>query len=396
MTDLDLAFGPQNKLKNYTINIGEINLPPEDIRSFEVKFERNNPRVFASLVIGDLIDINLQQDWEKSEVEVFYMDMFDNWTIRKYKILKIIENYTKKWKKTFNLLLQDTFSYTMQNIYISKGFKDTSITAAFNSFIENYNLKNLLSPMDLKYVIQDDENVLTFTIPKNENVLDFFIKKYADYGYSIFQLRDGLYVLNKELIDASNIDYDIKKEDEYLTETDNQLYKNKVYDIKSVFLNRDIMNEVPKIHTTYFDFETKRHKKFIKNVDTLISDITLNDNVFNFQEQIGNKIQIKNITDNFGSIDTENSLSHENMIKEKYLKMSELEIIVSGYLYRNFNEIIKINIKGNIGSVESQQLGNIINSGYYLVTGIVDKIVGDTMLQKLYINRPDLQKKPKA
>ena len=72
--------------------------------------------------------------------------------------------------------------------------------------------------------------------------------------------------------------------------------------------------------------------------------------------------------------------------------MSTSKIVVNGYVKNDINKIVELEILGDKGNNKSHLTGNVVSSGKYIVLSVIDKIIGDKMLQMLEVGRSDTGK----
>ena len=82
----------------------------------------------------------------------------------------------------------------------------------------------------------------------------------------------------------------------------------------------------------------------------------------------------------------------KNDIRERYLRASTSKLVVNGYVNNDINKIIEMELLGNKNSTVTQTEGNIVSSGKYIVLSVIDKIIGDKMIQMLEVGRSDIGK----
>ena len=119
------------------------------------------------------------------------------------------------------------------------------------------------------------------------------------------------------------------------------------------------------------------------NIDSLKDDLTMNKSNEDFQETIGFKAKFQNRMDD---------LQQKNDIRERFLSASKSKMVVNGYIHNDINNIVEVELLGSKGNIVSQTEGNILSSGKYLILSVIDKIIGDKMLQMLELGRSDTGK----
>ena len=171
----------------------------------------------------------------------------------------------------------------------------------------------------------------------------------------------------------------------FTNETDNPLYKNKIYEMQAQFLKRK--NIIPLTKTLAYNFNTKV-MDFTSENDNSIYDLA--DGDFNLQGSISNNELngYKYFIQQHLNFD-----EHDKKLKESYINAVNIEIITNGYIKNDINQLYELELRGNISTSDSQSKGNTILNGNYIGSIIIDKIIGDNMIQKIYLKRSDLTKR---
>lgn len=364
------VINPANKLVSYEIKIGEIPIVSDAIASYEVKYCNDSPRILGNLIFDDLYDMNSQVDWNDILVEVSYSDLSEEITKHTFKVTSVKEYEHSIYKKAFILKIQDIFSYKLQHSFLSKGFNSTT-SSALKKYITHVCGESI---GDLALNISDSEDKSVFTVPKNINNLDFFIDKLMQSGCTFYQTREGVFVKRLDEISASNLDEEV---DVFTDETDNALYKNRVIASRISTFERNSI--VPRMRSFAYNSSKKIISFYSKDDKT---SFLMNDNDANIQDDVGyNDVYQQHL----------NFKEHDLAVRTSYLKQNELIIVVSGFYKNNVNKIITINLRGNTSTPDGQITGNIKVNGKYIVHCVHDKIIGDSLIQKLTIQRADMQ-----
>lgn len=376
---INQVFNVSNKLKAYNITIGEIELIKETIQSIEVSYKNYTPVVLAKIVINDLYDLNLQHDWKDLTVNIYYMDIYDEFVDKNFTILNIHEKYDDKKNKSFVIEMQDTFSYTLEHSFLSKSYNSEPV-AALEEYIEYLEINELIEEFDFSNI----EETYYFSIPKNISNLDWFIFELNKFGYSFYQGKNIISIKSLEDLIPSSL---IINEDNlpFTNETDNPLYKNKIYEMQAQFLKRK--NIIPLTKSLAYNFNTKV-MDFTSENDNSIYDLA--DGDFNLQDSISNNELngYKYFIQQHLNFD-----EHDKKLKESYINAVNIEIITNGYIKNDINQLYELELRGNISTSDSQSKGNTILNGNYIGSIIIDKIIGDNMIQKIYLKRSDLTKR---
>lgn len=351
-------------------------LTSEELMSFDCKITRHNPSIYGNIIIADKGDISNLIDLKTSTVKVYYVDNYDEIFYRTFKIINISESYNNRKAKIYNFKLRDDVSYFLDNLYISKSFTG-SRSAAIASIITEYKLTDLLTSTKLIFEKEDDNITGNLVLNKNLSVLDFFEKEFNRIGFSFFQNRKGLYIKNKDNLLPDKLPLINGIFSQIAT---NQLYKNKIYEFSNIPAQKEELDKTPKQKSYYYDITTKQMVPITDNIDTLQADLTMNKNSEDIQETVGYKAKFQNRMDNS---------QQKNDIRERFLHLSKSKIVVNGYINNDINKIIEMELLGNKGSASTQTEGNVVSSGKYIVLSIIDKIIGDKMLQLIEVGRSD-------
>jgi len=364
----DRLFNKANKLQDYHVFIDDVDLIKETIISVEVSYKNNTPIVYSKVIFNDIYDMNLLRTWRNIEVQISYIDIFDESINKKFVILNVTEQYDDSFKKVLVLELQDKFSYVLENSYISKSFNDNP-TSAFLAYAKELEIDAI---SDLTLETTNVESTYNFVVPNNESNLSFFIKELYKHGYTFYQNKTSICVkslsdLAPEILPVNGL---------YLNETNNQLYQNKIISLISSLNNRS--NILPKTRSVSFNSNTKS-LEFGEDND--MTQYFLNSDPFDLQDSNG----VRDVTQPHLDFN-----QHNLMMKESFLDQAEVEMIVNGYVKNDINQVYELQLKGNLATANTQASGNLVMNGYYVCNKITDKIVGDSLLQKVSLHRSDL------
>jgi hypothetical protein len=365
-------------------NVGKtIKLPNEYVPAFECFFKRHTPTVMGSLLYIDRLDLSKQIDLKTSSVKVYYVDLFNKMFFRTFKIININEIKSENGLKMFDFKLRDSVSYFLDNLYISKSFTGSRVSALTQIFSE-YNLSSKLTETKLKFQTEDDGIKGNLVLNKNLSVLDFFEKEFHRIGYSFYQDKSGMYIKNKENLLPGKIPEITSPFSQRIT---NQFYKNKIYEIITVPTSKEEIDKQPKQQSFYYDIEKRQMISINTNIGSLQSEITLNKDNSDVQETVGFKAKFQNRSD---------SAQQKTEIIEQFLKLSTSKIVVNGYIENDINKVIDLEILGEKGNTKSHLAGDEVSSGKYIILSVTDKIIADKMLQLIEVGRSDTGKVSKA
>lgn len=365
------------KLKGYSVVIGDISLEPESILSFEVSYKNDTPKVLCNLILNDIYDLDARFVWRNEVVTIHYLDLYDNYTKKEYKVLHIQESYNEIKDKILTIELQDTLTFNLERTFTSKGFTTNPIIA-IKSYIDDY--------LKLTYVDDTTSEVdfttwaganYNFIVPNNISALDWFLFEFKKHGYTFYQTKTKLCI--KSLKDLAPSTLPMNDDTYFTNETHNQLFKNFIHEVR-IKLN-SIDEVLPKTKTLAYDQSKKIMAVYEINDPTQYS---LNDDKFNIQLDM----PARNVTQQHLNFD-----DHEIQMKNSFMKQSILDIYVPGFVKNDLNQVYDVKLSGNKGLVSAQNYGNIVVGGKYISHAIQDKVISDSIIQKISLHRVDLTKK---
>lgn len=363
-------FNISNKLKSYSVQIDKYDLLDEMIISIDINYQINTPKITGILIINDIFNLNDVVTWADTLIKIQYMDLFDNLTSKIFKVININEYRFNINGKGLLINLQDTFSYGLEKSFLSKGYNDTPGNA-----LDDY-IKELKLNTDYTLDFSKIEDKKSFIVPKSKNNLDFFTSEFFKYGYNFYQSKDKVNLKSQKDQELSKL---YEHTDTFVDVTDNQLYMNRIIEYRVLGTNRDQIQ--PKTRSFAFDHNSKSMIFYNNNSN---SKFVLNDDETNLQDTQG----YRDIYQQHLNFD-----QHDRTLKESLLKQGQIEMIVNGYNKNDLNQIYNLSIKGSSASKESYNKGNTIINGKYLSTQITDKIMGNSFIQKIKLERADAQKK---
>lgn len=360
-------------------NSKTVRISPEQIMTYEMKYERNSPILFGLFAFADFTDILGKIDLKEARVQVYFNDALNKTFIRYFKVYNVVENYDRMKNKQYLFYLIDEISFKLSNIYISKSFNTTK-TAAFIQILTEQGIYPILEENKLKVQLDDNSKTESFVVQKGISVLDFFISEFNKIGYSFYQTRDGFYVKSFDDLMPTKLD---KQDSKFVYATNNQLYKNLIYEFNNAPMSSSTISGSPNSKTYFFDPEQKKIVSINQTYNDVKSDMTLNNSNITLQSNVGTSVSFQNRLD---------SVQHINNIRESYLHTFKIDIIVNGHMNNDINKIFEVDLPGHKGNVKSQFEGNVQSSGNYVSLSIVDKLIGDKLLQKVTLGRSDSQK----
>lgn len=375
----DRVINAGTKVKSYGIKIGGVDLIKETIASIELSFRNDTPVVLGRLLIDDLYDMNSQVIWKDVVVKVFYMDVFDKFLDMECFITGITETYDEQFNKKYVIELQDKYSYKLQNSFLSKGF-NTDLVSALKKYMEELGLTSYKTDFDAISKVEE------FAVPKHIDNLTFFIMEFAKRGYTFYQTKEKIVVKH---IDKLRPKQDLVENDPgkpFKNETDNQLYKNRISSMRTFFIKRKSVMPITKTFAY-----NPGSKSMVSTSDNDNSPYYLSNDPINLQTSSGGGYTgVREIYQTHMNFD-----QHRLNMKESFMRQSEVEIICNGYIKNDVNQVYELELKGNPAGGEQQAKGNTVISGKYVSNTVMDKLVGDSLIQRIHLYRADLTKRIK-
>ena len=361
-------FNVSNKLKDYSVTIGDKNIPKESLFSFEVSYTIHSPMLHGKLVFTDSFDLDMFLNWNDVSVKLKYTDTFDESVEKEFSIVNINEIDNGNKEKIFSIDIQDKFSYILSKSFKCKSFNSNPKDALLY-YIDSLGLQ------DVKTDFTTNNDKFNFVIPNYKNNLESFLFEFHKYGYYFYQNKDTLILKTIDEV-SPNI---LPLNGEFIDQTDNQLYANFIYDIDVYQFNK---NKTPPL-TRACAYNIQKKKMNYAEFNS-IEEYSINDDKTNIQEQL-------NIKDLYQTHLDFNQ--NKNDMRESFFNQNQITIAVNGYSKNDLHQIYDINLKGNKSYIDGVTRGNVVIGGKYVSTKITDKIASDSMIQKITLNRVDRVKK---
>lgn len=346
----------KNQPKDYEI---QYSVPMEYIPSFQINFNNETMKITQDIMIDDQSLVNALVNFRYSIIEITYTDLFGDSTVKRFCITNVNHIRYGQDNKAYEIMLQDEASWYLENSYLGKSYKSGDMVNVLNDFLKH---------LEVEYLIEGSLPFNTpLVVPKHINNLKFFEDEIYRMGQSIQGTRNGQKIFKEE-----EIRYDLLSMDDiFLEKEPNEKYKNAIIDFNTKELTRNDVN--PEFET--FDFKNENND-FIKD-DSYVLQLQVNDRKESVLDTTGKKSIYQRIT------------KHKEMVKRDSLRHNGIDIVVKGYCYREVNTIQDIFIEGNKLDNRFIDLGDTVNSGKYIVCQIQDRFISGSLVQKLFLRRPD-------
>ena len=356
-----------NKLKDFKVTVGEVQLEKSTISSIEIAYDNTRPIVRAQLYFADLYDMNMITDWSEIKVEIVLVDVLDDMFVRSFNVVSVDEPKETMGRKSMILNLVDEFSYKLSKSYISRSF-DVPLNEALMEIIEDLEIDKIPF-IDLDFSEVPHEK--PYMTVKNSNTLTYFTRELYRKGYTFYQSKNGIHI--KSLEDLTPRDLPLNGL--FSDHSRNQYYMNKI--IESDVRQNDRTNVEAESVSVAYDSNTKEIKRI--NEDPLDS-LRLNSKPVKLNEGTTTQEFMQSQLD-----PEERKLN----LKREYMDQNILQIWVAGFIKNDLNQIYETAIKGNETFTGSQQRGDESISGKYISKQIQEKIIGGNYAQMITLHRAD-------
>lgn len=353
-------------LVDYDVRVGKISLPKETITSIELVYSNTSVKVMAELIFVDLMDMNAILDWDKSNIYITYTDLENKMFFKEFRVIGIYEETNNLGRKSYVISLQDIFSYKLGNCFLSKGY-DKPLTEALSDIIGILKIDNL---DNLEYKFSEIPNFpqnFSFVLSKNISALDYFTRELYRWGCTFYQDKTTVYIKNIEDLNYTKFN----RAGNFTNQTINELSWNRIYDFRIIHNNIEQKKELTR--TSYYDELTQ--KIVYKNIN--VENLTDNP-ISALPDSVGKRDIIRS-----SSTDAEAILTRHRRDMDSTI----IELYVPGFMKNELNMIYDLDLKGNQGSRETQDLGDGLISGDYVSKLIGEKIIAGKLFQKIIVHR---------
>ena len=370
--DENLA-NPLNSLKVLSIFIDEEEIFKEDIVTYQIDF-KGTLEITSKITIKDTFDLtNNSLIYHGSTIRIYAKDQFDD-VFDMYFIITNVQKelYNNKYY-TLTFEMKDEISYSLENTYLSKGFKDVKLADI---------LKEYLDFLSLDYELEFDESEeLSVVVPSDRNFIDSFNYLCKINNFKFYQTSSKLMLKSKDNLLPSNLE---KIVDVFTNRTKNKYYMYYIGDISAKINNYRSFTDVPDTNFIYYNSDTKEVVSNLVKTDDYLAEVSLSD--FDMSEQIktnGTKIKTLNFYN-------EDYIKH--MYCDSLINNNTIEIVVPGrYSEIDLFKKITLVLSGSIFTEESILDGEKFLSGDYVITEMYDRIVADKFFKKLVLKRLDFK-----
>lgn len=359
-----------NKLKQLTVTFStygdktvSVEVPNEFVETFQIDYSAQTMAVYGSIIVDDQSLIGQTIQFKDQFVDIDFLDYFEERTQMRFRVLNVNHILYDGKQKAFEITLQDDMSYRLKNSYISKSYEKGDLVTVMNEFLhylgQNINYKRVHGTLEFNEPL---------IVPSCMNNLDFFEMEILKRGYNICGDRFGQLVGGTDNLMPSVLSKDIP----FVENEENQNYRNKIHQLQIKELIRD--KSQPQIQTFEFDYENRTMKTMNHNG---IAKFSQNDIAKRSIETTGFFPRYDRIS------------SHLEKVRRDTSKSYGVDLVVSGYSYRHIHQGQEVYLQGNRNSKESIRYGNTVNSGLYIIQQIQDRYLQGSLMQKLFLRRPD-------
>lgn len=361
--------------RKLTFTVNDIEIIQNYITDIEISYDASF-KITGYILINDDYDFQTELFKKPGEILSIYLeDRMETVFKRDFVITRTKEQKSQD-SKAIKILIQDIFSWKLENCYIGKSYKETTLIDVLKDYLS---LNELDGYPEIERSFKSGKETKTlknFVVPNHINFLDFISDEFFKEHNIFYQDRLGLYVGPQDIT--------VTKEAEYLQTTTNDFYGFKIMDYNLV--HNDILQTnytAPKQTYTIFNPRTKKFDIFSETINDFMDEFK--------QNKIQQKVQLTNGT----KYKTSELNSHQYRDHKIYYNNTKLNISVPGlHEYARLYREITIRLSGDITTKETLDQGDAKLSGKYYISSVNDKILlGQRFIQKFEICRIDESKK---
>lgn len=369
-TDSLSSITQSSKVSNVNFYLDDFEMAQDTIK--EVSIIWDGISTFGSITLNDIYDVvNQTKLIPGVKMIVSYTDAHGDFFLRQF---EIISSYEKKEQgsKFVQLRFRDVVSTEFERTYISKSYKETTLTEVLNDYFE-LKVDSLLSGFPVKKYFEQTTNKLkNFVVPKHINFLEFIEAEIAKEGYYFYQFRDGIYLEKARKF--------VRHEYPYKQAAPHEGYGFNIISYRCTFNNTSELMKTPKTVYKVFDKTKKQMIVYDKGYEDYKNKWKLGGNLLDLVLTNEERHKTK-----------ERLIDNTELLNIKYQDNTILEIVVPGNVkYSELWNTISVEMMGNKFSKTTMDSGDIKLSGDYKIFKVEDKILfGRNFVQRLSLKRID-------
>jgi hypothetical protein len=357
--------------KILTITINDIEIQPNYISDLSVDWN-GEFRIYGYVTINDHFDlVNTMLKTPGQRMEIKIIDNYDAVFIREFVITNSGEVKEQDFK-TIQLRFQDSISYVLQNTFIAKSYKETTLVDVLNDYLK-LEAKPSMDEYKIKVLSKPTRKLSNFVVPLHIDFLTFIENEFEREGVFFYQTRNYVVIGDDDIPEMFRSD-----ELPYVQVGKTDLYGFKMLEYKLQFNNIRRTMSLQKSNVMAYNPNTKSMVSYDSHLGDFMEDMNTGGVVKNSQLTNGTQYKTKSTM-----IDTQKY----HHLDYKY--NTEMNIIVPGNLeYSLLWKQVIAKVSGSQMSVETRESGDVVLSGEYQISRVEDKfLVGQKFVQRLTLRR---------
>lgn len=376
--DVSPLLTDRDKLKSLSVILNGVPLASQDIIDIQIDF---NDEVQGRMTFVDVMNVVELAPLTSCIMTVSYKDDTDLLFTQFYMVTNVEATRLKDNNLNVTILFEDIYTYKMSTSYVSRAFSNMTMLQILNKVLEEVSIPAKFYGDGTEFIYDH------FVTPGNISVLDFIKKQCIKSNIQMIFDRSGLKFYNKNIIRFSNIG---DPSDEFTLGQSRDTHLWNVKEYHGAVSNQGFLKAAPDADVYYVDPNDLK----VSPSDASITGVYEDQKINGFMGT--------------GSSNTSATLPTTVVFKGKkqVARLYYSEIIGEGMDYRdviNKNQDFMIVVPGlNIDrlyskvrlslprakSVETQSSDEVFG-GTFVVTGVVDKIIGSNFVQFLTLNSSD-------
>ena len=367
-TNTGLLIASSN-FKVLSVKINNISIRNNYINDLSIDWNTSF-RIFGYFTLNDHYDaINTMFINPGMSMVIEFTDNYDARFSRHFNILSSTEDKEQDFK-TIVFRFQDNISWLLQNTFIAKSYKKTTIIDVFNDFYA-LEAKKTAEIDKITVLSQKTPELSNFVVPLHIDFLTFMENEFRREGIFFYQTR-------KEIVMSNNRKVPETPEFPYTQVGSKDLYGFNILEYKLQFNDIKYTSVLQKNNTLVFDKSTKSMTSYDKCLKDFMNDFNTGGIVKNSQMTIGTQLKTKEVL-----IDTQ---KYNHYI---FRNNTQMFIIVPGNIdFSLLWKTVEVKLSGAVYTIETRKSGDVALSGKYQISRVEDKfIAGQKFIQRLTLIR---------
>lgn len=366
-------FSDACRFKDFTIKIydnkskNEIEFKNKEIKEGEISY--NGFIIYSWFILNGAGDVQTHLKLSEDAGFIpFILDLGEQYYRREFHLVGFSKKDTISFK-TITIQGQDEISYILSKLHISKTYKNVKLCDIFQDIYKSFVLPRL-KRQNIDLELESNIIIENFVVTPQKSVLDFIFEECERQGLNLFQDKSRIVMKSYKNLSPSSLNLSKALYNNLKVEP------NSPFDILSYkFNNSNKIHRIPKSQILAYDKSNKTMKIMKRNLEDMEFDVP---------------VESQNQKDGFEYISQEYPYD-DNIYAETYksfLNVNSVDIVVPGNvgdikIFDRFKIIFKME-----DDAINEYVGNIKNSGEYILTKYVEKITAQLFyIVKLTLSR---------